>query len=881
MEKLSLLFLFLFLKISAQTEIKGFVFSENKTPISRVNIILSNSKEQIETFAFSNKDGSFFLSTEKVGQFTLQVSGSNYSPKKITISINQKNQIIDLKTIALEKVQDIKEVVITRANPIRIKKDTIEFNVKNFASGTEQNVEELLKKIPGITIQNDGKINFRNKEVSKVLVENDDLFEGGYQTLTQNMPTQPLAKIQILENYSKNKLLKEVEKSESIAINLTLKEDAKDQWFGNVLLASTSYEENMFEAKVNVMNFSKRKKVYLLFNANNLGLNEMKGVEYLINPSSERNVENIGNEVNTISILNLHQKNYQFEDNRTNFNNDKLVSLNYIYNFKTDWKLKFVTIFNEIQNRNYSNSLYTFNYEGLNFANIEEKSWEQNKRNIVGKIELTKEYKNQSNLQLYHKISSLNEDNNNNFVFNNDRNIQLGSNTLFASENKWVYTKKLDSSRAVVAVAKYMYQNRPYEFSDENDVFTFILSNPNAKKIKQEVASQLNFGGAKISYLKRYSENNNLEIQFGNEFRKDFLTSTLSVSDVHNVEINFDNSLYENRLNYAQNNTFGQLEYHRKKKNWTYDITLLGQVISTNLKDEKNLGFYFSPDFSVGYLNKKTGNFKLSTGRKFATISINDVYTNFIYQGNRSFKQSDLGFTVLPDYHLGFSYNLGDILSEYLNFYANFSRSEDYISNNFIVNPNYNFNQNILVKNNKSIIATLELRKYVKLIKSRVSLLGNYLHSDYENSVNNQDLIKTKFSNVKVGFEMKSGWAGFANYELGYNWTFNTIESTVNSTKYLDQKGFFNLYFTFNPQSRLESKLEYFKYGNTFSKTTQFWDMKYNYNLKNHKMNVFLLANNLLNSNSIQRYSITNISESLYTQRLLPRHIVVGINKSF
>lgn len=61
MEKLSLLFLFLFLKISAQTEIKGFVFSENKTPISRVNIILSNSKEQIETFAFSNKDGSFFF----------------------------------------------------------------------------------------------------------------------------------------------------------------------------------------------------------------------------------------------------------------------------------------------------------------------------------------------------------------------------------------------------------------------------------------------------------------------------------------------------------------------------------------------------------------------------------------------------------------------------------------------------------------------------------------------------------------------------------------------------------------------------------------------------------------------------------------------------
>ncbi len=881
MKKLWLLVLFLFLKISAQTEIKGYVFSDNKTPISRTNLILFNDKEQIETFGFSNKDGSFLLSTEKVGAFTIQIAGLNYSSKKITITINQKNQIIDLKTIELEKVQDIKEVVIKRTTPIRIKKDTIEFNVKNFASGTEQNVEELLKKIPGVTIQNDGKIKFGNKDVNKVLVENDDLFEAGYQTLTQNMPSQPLAKIQILQNYSKNKLLKDVENSESIAINLTLKEDAKDQWFGNVLLASTSYAEKMFEAKLNVMNFSKKKKVYLLFNANNLGRSEMKGVEYLINPSSERNVENIGNNVNTISIVNLHQKNYQFEDNRTNFNNDKLVSLNYIYNFKTDWKLKFVTIFNETQNRNFNNSLYTFNYEGLSFTNVEDKTWEQNKRNLVGKLELTKEFKNQSNLQLYHKISSLNEDNNNYFIFNNELNEQLGSNTLFASENKWVYTKKLDSSRAIVAVAKYMYQNRPYQFTDENDVFTFILNNPTAKKIDQKIESELNYGGTKISFLKNYADKNKLEIQVGNEFRRDFLYSDLSVFDLNNNEINFVKDPYENKVNYSQNSTFGQVQYQHKNKKWTYDITLLGQVISSNLNEEKNLGFYVSPNFSVGYLNKKTGNFNLSASRKFSTVSINDVYTNFIYQGNRSFKQSDLGFTILPDYNLGFSYNLGDLLSEYLNFQINFSRNEDYISNNFIVNPNYNFNQNILVKNNKNIFANLELRKYVKIMKSRISLIGNYFLSDYENSINSQELIKTRFSNLKVGFEMKSGWSGFANYELGYDWIFNTIESNVNSNTYLNQKAFVNLNFAISTQSRLESRLEYFKYGNTFEKTTQFWDIKYNHNLKKFKMNLFLQGNNLLNSNSIQRYAITNISESVYTQRLLPLHIVVGINKSF
>lgn len=115
--------------------------------------------------------------------------------------------------------------------------------------------------------------------------------------------------------------------------------------------------------KLNLMNFTKRKNIFILANANNLGLNEMKGVEYLINPSSDNDAANVGTKINTLSTVNLHQKNFQFDDKRTNFNNDKLVSFNYIYNFKTDWKLKFVTIFNETENRNYINSLYKFNFE--------------------------------------------------------------------------------------------------------------------------------------------------------------------------------------------------------------------------------------------------------------------------------------------------------------------------------------------------------------------------------------------------------------------------------------------------------------------------------------------------------------------------------------
>lgn len=883
MKYLCLLFLLLILKISAQTKITGIIHSENKQPILRASVILTDSQDNIIAFVFSNKDGSFLLNTDKFGNFNLQINATGYIKKNIPVSFIKKNSVIDVRSVELEidKVKEIKEVVITRTKPINIKKDTIEYTAQSFSNGTEQNVEELLKKLPGITVQSDGKIRFGNKEVERVMIENDDLFERGYQILTQNMPSKPLDKIQVLKNYSKNKLLKNIEDTERIALNLTLKDDAKGKWFGNVLLASTSYKEDMRQGKINVMNFTKRQKVYFLLNANNLGLNEMRGVEYLIKPSSENEVENVGTDINTISIINLHQKNGLFEDKRTNFNNDRLASLNYIYNFKTDWKLKFVTVFNDIENQNYINSLYKFNYEGLNFTNIEEKTWKQNNRNIVGKIELSKDFKNTSNIFFYSKISSLNENNDNVFLFNTQRNNQTGKNQLFASENKIVYTKKIDSSKALVAVGRFIYQDRPYDFTEQNDVFQSIINNPDAIKLNQTIDSKMNFAAAKVSYLKKYSENHSLEIQGGNELRTDQLKSDLSVFDLNNQRITFDNRQFINNIDFLQNNLFAQGKYHKKNKQWSYGATLLSQLVFSNVNGEKQAGFYFFPTINIGYENRKTGNFNINAGRRFSNVTINDLYTHYIYQGNRNFKQSNVSFSVLPSYNFSLSYNVGERTSQYLNFNISFFRNENYLSNNMIVNPKFTFNQVILVKNNSTFSSNLELRKYIKFLKTRVSLLSSYTASQYENSINNQPLIQSQLSNLKTGFEMKSGLTGFINYELGYEWTFNEIVSDINSDNFKDQKGFINLYFKINPVFRIESSFEYYKFGNTGQKSTQFWDMKVNYNYKKYNTNIYLQGNNLLNSDSITRYSIDNISESLFTQKLIPLHIVLGINKNF
>src|SRR5699024_7264225 len=99
-------------------------------------------------------------------------------------------------------------------------------------NGTEETVEDVLRKIPGLRIDEEGTIKVGNREVEKVMVEDDDFFGHGYKILTKNMPAHPIKQVDILKHYSANELLKGIEDSDKVALNLKLKDDSKRIWFG-------------------------------------------------------------------------------------------------------------------------------------------------------------------------------------------------------------------------------------------------------------------------------------------------------------------------------------------------------------------------------------------------------------------------------------------------------------------------------------------------------------------------------------------------------------------------------------------------------------------------------------------------------------------------
>ena len=206
---------------------------------------------------------------------------------------------------------------------------------------------------------------------------------------------------------------------------------------------------------------------------------------------------------------------------------------------------------------------------------------------------------------------------------------------------------------------------------------------------------------------------------------------------------------------------------------------------------------------------------------------------------------------------------------------------KEYTSNNMIIQPKYAMSQSILLKGNDYWNSEFSAKRYLNFLKANFNILGGYSQSQYENSVNNAPLTLTRNFNYTTGLSLKSGWLKNFNFELGYEWKFRNIKSDINNFQYTDGKGYGNIYYDVNKNFFVESNLEYYKFGNTNQKSPLFWDVKLNYLMKAYKMNLFLKGNNLLNVKHIQSYSITNVSESIFEQQLLPMSVVVGLNRNF
>lgn len=271
----------------SQISITGSILDEKQNPIPFANVFIQpDNSSTIIAYCQADGTGNYALKTNKTGKFNLNFSAMSYKTTSLPIEfITGLQDIVRNIIMTLEPIP-LNEVIISANKSIVIKRDTIIFNAGAFAQGNERVLEDLLKKIPGLVIGNDGKISVGNQEVEKVMIDGDDLFEKGYRILTKNMPAYPVSKVEIYQHYSNNKLMKGIEHSEKVALNLKLKEDTKRQWFGNVSIGYGPENGNRYQTLANLMNFGGKTKFYGIASLNNIGEDATGDINYLIRPTS-------------------------------------------------------------------------------------------------------------------------------------------------------------------------------------------------------------------------------------------------------------------------------------------------------------------------------------------------------------------------------------------------------------------------------------------------------------------------------------------------------------------------------------------------------------------------------------------------------------------
>jgi hypothetical protein len=882
------IFFYLFLlsinSLYSQNLIKGKIINNKQESISFVSIVVKDTiSSKIISYTYSNNQGDYNLEIKKRGKFVILFSALGFETKIIPIDVPQQEKRIDI--LLKEKTFELEEIVIKSEKSIKIKKDTIVFNVKSFLKGNEEVVEDLLKNIPGLNISSDGTIKVGNQEVEKVMVDGDDFFEKGYKILTKNMPSEPIDKIEVLKKYSNNKHLKGIEDSKKVALNLILKEDSKRVWFGNVSLGYGLTSENIYNVKGNLANFGKKNKYYFLTNLNNIGSDATGDIQNFINPLSFDETTEIGGGqiINNLIALNSFTPN--FKESRTNFNNSELLSLNAIFNPTKKLKIKTLGFFNWDENDFFRNSSNTFQVENTNFTNIENNILKKKKVVGFGKIEMIYDISKTKTLELVSKYNNLNENNVSNLNFNSENTIENLKTNKYLFDQKVTFTNKFEKRKVLLLKGRYINEKSPENYTINKFFYEDLFPNTNSNNAAQSNKNEMSFLGVEAQLLDRKENGNLFEIQIGNQLREDFLLSSLILKEGTDILDTPNN--YRNNLNYLSNDLYFKTKFLLKLKNVSFNVKLgvhqfLNKINSNNdIKEERP--FFVNP--KLGFNWKINDENKINTSYSYNTTNakILDVYDNYILTGFRSFSRGTGNFDQLNTSSITFNYQLGNWGNKFFaNTFLIYNKNHDFYSTNSNIRQNYSQADKVLIRDKEFLNISSNIDRYFKIISSNIKFKVGLSNSSYKNIVNNSDLREITSQNYNYGLEIRSGFSGIFNYHIGTNWTINKIESNFTNS-FTNNTSFLDLSFVFNDKFNIDFQGERYFFGNLDknNSTYYFADLNARYILKDNKITISLIGKNLFNTDKFKEFSISDIGNSTTEYRLLSRYLLLKMEYRF
>ncbi|NCT94729.1 MAG: outer membrane beta-barrel protein [Chitinophagaceae bacterium] len=256
-----------FTTVSAQqASLKGTVVdSSSKINLHRAVISVLRTKDSVLVkFVRADETGAFSLKGLPAGKFLIMTSYPDYADYLDEVVLEAGKETSLKPIYMMTKAHLLEEVIVKqRVAAIRMKGDTTEYKADSFYVGPNANVQDLLKRMPGIQVNSKGEITAQGQKVEKVLVDGEEFFSDDPAVVTQNLRADAVDKVQVFDKKSDQAVFTGIDDGQTAkTINLQLKDDKKKGYFGKVE-AGTDFSKyrygkamlNAFKAKRKIAAF--------------------------------------------------------------------------------------------------------------------------------------------------------------------------------------------------------------------------------------------------------------------------------------------------------------------------------------------------------------------------------------------------------------------------------------------------------------------------------------------------------------------------------------------------------------------------------------------------------------------------------------------------
>jgi len=890
----------------SQLKMEGIISDNQNNVLELANVILINSEtNSLESFAITNEKGEYKLSMNKNTKYNLQVSyiGLESISEELITSESDIN-----KDFTMSENNVLDEVELTYEMPVTVKGDTLIYNADSFKTGTERKLEDVLKNLPGVEVNDDGQIEVEGKVVGKVMVEGKDFFDGDTKIATKNIPSNAIDKVQILKNYSEVGQLSGVQNNQdNIAINIKLKKGKDKFWFGNITAGVSAIEgllnnnsdadvdnQSLYLFQPKLFYYSPKYTVNVIGDLNNIGELAFTRRDYwnftggFSQPSTKSGTSiNLGN--NNLGFL-------QLQNNKAKDISSKFGAANFSYSPSKKLDLYGFVILTrsdiDIQENNFTQYIDTE-------LGIPDEQTETNTAQVsdLALSKFTVKYKPNSNNQLDYEIltrnsiesqdqilfssvlgNTIQDENAETFSINQNLNYYytLDENNIFAFEALHLISEE-DPLYNAILENDASYQNTALGLGFNNSQSNF--------NINQEKLVKTNQLDAKLDYWNILNLKSDINFTLGTILSNQKFDSNifqyLDNGDIYESIPLVNNGIDFNDVNYSFTDYYVGMHYRLKSGIFTLSPGFTAHAYNSKNKqlsvNYTNSFFKLLPDFNAIIQLKKSESIRFNYAMRTQFTDVSKIAQGLVLNNYNSIFSGDneIQNAISHSFNLNyFSFNLFN----YTNIFAriSYNKSIDQIRNlttfESVVASSSPFNSPF-ADENFSANGRFQ-RQFGKIRASLSSGINFSKFNQYISDINNPSISENFSQNY--GATVRTSFKEAPNVELGYNYSLtNNILGNVESKFYtkapfIDVDALILKSFTFRSRYTNNS----FSNERAVLNKYEFWDASLAYKKdEDSKWEFELKATNLLNTKSQNQSNTGNISISSTEYFIQPRFI--------